>query len=231
MNKIMLVSDYDDTLTNEKDKIKINLKYIKKFMKNNIFVIATGRSYISIKQRLKIDMQGLTPDYLITNHGASIINNNNEVIHTNIIEKEVVNKILELINKEKTHKINFYGSKKFNGNINKIMLVFKNIEEAINVFNKIKNTDLVTTYLINRKGKLPKVEIISKDINKAKAIKFLEKLENPSKVEVIGDGPQDIEMIKEYSGNCVVNSDVEVKEISKKQYKYVYELIKELQEN
>lgn len=49
-NKIMLVSDYDDTLTIEKEK---NLKHIKKFMKKNIFVIATGRSYISIKQRLK----------------------------------------------------------------------------------------------------------------------------------------------------------------------------------
>ena len=81
----MLVSDYDDTLNIEKEK---NLKYIKKFMKNNIFVIATGRSYISIKQRLKIDMNGLTPDYLITNHGATILNNKNEVINTNFIEKE-----------------------------------------------------------------------------------------------------------------------------------------------
>ena len=224
----MLVSDYDDTLTIEKEK---NLKYIKMFMKSNIFVIATGRSYISIKQRLKLDMKGLTPNYLITNHGATIINNNNKVINTSFIEKEVVDKILQLINREKIHKINYYGSKKFNGDINKIMLTFKNIEDATGVFNIIKNTDLVTTYLINRKGKMPKVEIINKNTNKAKAIKVIEELEKPSKIEVIGDGTQDIEMIKEYNGNCVVNAIDKVKKISKKQYKYVYELIKELQDN
>lgn len=227
-NKIMLVSDYDDTLNIEKEK---NLKYIKMFMKSNIFVIATGRSYISIKQRLKLDMKGLTPNYLITNHGATIINNNNKVINTSFIEKEVVDKILQLINREKIHKINYYGSKKFNRDINKIMLTFKNIEDATGVFNIIKNTDLVTTYLINRKGKMPKVEIINKNTNKAKAIKVIEELEKPSKIEVIGDGTQDIEMIKEYNGNCVVNAIDKVKKISKKQYKYVYELIKELQDN
>ena len=88
-----------------------------------------------------------------------------------------------------------------------------------------------TTYLINRKGKMPKVEIINKNTNKAKAIKVIEELEKPSKIEVIGDGTQNIEMIKEYNGNCVVNAIDKVKKISKKQYKYVYELIKELQDN
>ena len=222
----MLVSDYDDTLNIEKEK---NLKYIKKFMKNNIFVIATGRSYISIKQRLKIDMNGLMPDYLITNHGATILNNKNEVINTHFIEKEIVNKILTLIDKKITYKINFYGTKKFNENINKIMLIFKSIDEATDTFNKIKKANLVTVYLINREGKFPKVEIINKKVNKAKAIEFIEKLENPSKIEVIGDGTQDIEMIKKYNGNCMFNAVDKVKEISKKQYKYVYKLIEELE--
>lgn len=225
-NKTLLVSDYDDTLNIEKEK---NLKYIKKFMKNNIFVIATGRSYISIKQRLKIDMNGLMPDYLITNHGATILNNKNEVINTHFIEKEIVNKILTLIDKKITYKINFYGAKKFNENINKIMLIFKSIDEATDTFNKIKKSNLVTVYLINREGKFPKVEIINKNLNKAKAIEFIEKLENPNKIEVIGDGTQDIEMIKKYNGNCMFNAVDKVKEISKKQYKYVYKLIEELE--
>ena len=225
-NKTLLVSDYDDTLNIEKEK---NLKYIKKFMKNNIFVIATGRSYISIKQRLKIDMNGLMPDYLITNHGATILNNKNEVINTHFIEKEIVNKILTLIDKKIKYKINFYGAKKFNENINKIMLIFKSIDEATDTFNKIKKANLVTVYLINREGKFPKVEIINKKVNKAKAIEFIEKLENPNKIEVIGDGTQDIEMIKKYNGNCMFNAVDKVKEISKKQYKYVYKLIEELE--
>lgn len=224
----MLVSDYDDTLTIEKEK---NLKHIKKFMKKNIFVIATGRSYISIKQRLKKDMQGLIPNYLITNHGATIINNKNEVINTSFIEVEIINKILSFINKEKILKISYCGSKKFNKNINKVMIIFKDVNDAINAFNKIKNAEIVTAYLINRLGKLPKVELINKNTNKAKSIKYIEKVENPYKIEVIGDGLQDIEMIQEYKGNCMTNAAEEVKQISKKQYKYVYELIQELQSN
>lgn len=224
----MLVSDYDDTLNIGKEK---NLEYIKKFMKNNIFVIATGRSYISIKQQLKTDMQGLIPHYLITNHGATIINNKNEVINTSFIEVEIINKILSLINKEKILKISYCGSKKFNKNINKVMIIFKDVNDAINAFNKIKNAEIVTAYLINRLGKLPKVELINKNTNKAKSIKYIEKVENPYKIEVIGDGLQDIEMIQEYKGNCMTNAVEEVKQISKKQYKYVYELIQELQSN
>lgn len=42
----MLVTDYDDTLTIEKEK---NLKYIKKFMKNNILLIVIEKFYIFIK--------------------------------------------------------------------------------------------------------------------------------------------------------------------------------------
>lgn len=224
----MLVSDYDDTLNIGKEK---NLEYIKKFMKNNIFVIATGRSYISIKQQLKTDMQGLIPHYLITNHGATIINNKNEVINTSFIEVEIINKILSFINKEKILKIIYCGSKKFNKNINKVMIIFKDVNDAINAFNKIKNAEIVTAYLINRLGKLPKVELINKNTNKAKSIKYIEKVENPYKIEVIGDGLQDIEMIQEYKGNCMTNAAEEVKQISKKQYKYVYELIQELQSN
>ena len=111
------------------------------------------------------------------------------------------------------------------------MLTFTNIDDAIGTYNKIKKTNLVNTYLINRRGKLPKVEIINKNTNKAESIKYIEKLENPNKIEVIGDGPQDIEMIKEYKGNCVTNAVREVKKISKKEYKYVYELIQELEDN
>ncbi len=42
----MLVTDYDDTLNIEKE---LNLKYIKKFMKNNILLIVIEKFYIFIK--------------------------------------------------------------------------------------------------------------------------------------------------------------------------------------
>lgn len=41
----LLASDYDDTFYLSDEGIKNNILKVKEFMKNNIFVIATGRSY------------------------------------------------------------------------------------------------------------------------------------------------------------------------------------------
>ena len=63
-NKLLLISDYDGTIT------KRDLKRIKKFRKKHLFAIATGRYFEAIYKELikyKIDV-----DYLIFNNGAEI---------------------------------------------------------------------------------------------------------------------------------------------------------------
>ena len=77
--KKFLVSDYDGTFyLNDKDIIN-NIKKVNDFRKRgNIFVIATGRSFLDFTKKLQqFDIQY---DYLIINHGATILNKNHEII-------------------------------------------------------------------------------------------------------------------------------------------------------
>ncbi len=68
--KKILVSDYDGTFYINEDDIKNNIKKVKEFRnKNNIFVIATGRSYYDFEK--KLDKYPFKYDYLILNHGAT----------------------------------------------------------------------------------------------------------------------------------------------------------------
>ena len=74
------------------------------------------------------------------------------------------------------------------------------------------------------------IEIISKEINKSKAIKLLADYYNLDKNEIytIGDGYSDIQMVKDYNGFAMEDSVEELKIVAKKEYKSVSELINEL---
>lgn len=76
------------------------------------------------------------------------------------------------------------------------------------------------------------VEIISNEINKSKAIDLLLNRLNILKENVytIGDGYSDIEMIKDFNGYAMKKSVVELKEVAKKEYDSVSELINEIME-
>ena len=76
MNKKVLVVDYDRTLYINHNDMLNNIKAIDKFRsKGNIFIIATGRTYNSLKN--EIDKYGINYDYLILNHGALVIKKDN----------------------------------------------------------------------------------------------------------------------------------------------------------
>ena len=94
--KKILFSDYDNTLYKNDESIKNNVKYINKFVKvGNMFSIASGRSYIDIKDEL--NRYNIPFNYLILNHGATILDNNLNIIKYYIINKDVVKDIYNLI--------------------------------------------------------------------------------------------------------------------------------------
>ena len=79
MNKKVLVVDYDRTLFINNNDMLNNIKAINNFRsKGNIFVIATGRTYSSLKK--EIDKHKIQYDYLILNHGALVIKNDNTAL-------------------------------------------------------------------------------------------------------------------------------------------------------
>ena len=78
MNKKILVSDYDQTFYLNDEDVEINKEAVDRFRKEgNIFVIATGRSYFDFHN--KVNMYNFDYDYVIINHGATILDKNNNI--------------------------------------------------------------------------------------------------------------------------------------------------------
>ena len=75
----LLVSDYDQTFYLNDNDIENNKIYVNKFMDSgNLFVIATGRSYLDFHN--KLDIYDFNYNYAILNHGTTIIDKNNKVL-------------------------------------------------------------------------------------------------------------------------------------------------------
>lgn len=228
----ILISDYDQTFyINDKD-IEKNKLLVKKFRtEGNIFVFATGRSYEDFK--LAVDKYSLEYDYAIINHGATVLNEEEQIISNYEIPDSIIESIKQDLQVEKS--IRHFCCRKFESrldfdsrNLTKINIRYNSKEEAMQI-NEIINkkySKYVNSYYVPNNS----IEIISSKTNKSNAINILLNHLNLNKKEVyvIGDGYSDIEMIKDFSGYAMQNCVEELKEMAKKQYNSVSELIKEL---
>ena len=245
--KKILVSDYDKTFYLNDEDIEKNKIAVEKFRKQgNVFVIATGRSYYDIQK--KINEYKINYDYLIINHGASILSEKDEIIYNFSIENEIISKIrndlevniqnmkVDLENdtsKTQTNKYFCCKGKASRLDFNNKDLTKINIkldsEEMANKINNMMNdkySENINCYKVSNDI----VEIIFKEINKSKAIKLLADyydLDNKF-IYTIGDGYSDIEMIKNFNGYAMKDSVEELKKVAKKEYESVSELINEI---
>ena len=227
--KNVLISDYDETFYIDEDDIKKNISALEKYRnKDNIFIIATGRSYENFKEHVKAHK--FPYDYLILNHGATIVNSTGEMIYDSNIDDKIISDLVDDLHIDRSKK-HFFCSQLINiddiknKNISKINVLYNSIEETIEI-NKLiskKYGQYISTY-INRRNSL---EIVSKDTNKATAIEYLLKKVKllDANIYVIGDGYSDVRMVKEFRGFAIKNSIDEVKEWAKKEYNSVSELI------
>ena len=228
----MLVSDYDKTFYLNDDDIEINKKCIDTFRENgNIFVIATGRSYLDFKKAS--NSHGLKYDYVILNHGATIIDNKDNILYNEYMEDGIARKIKDFLRLDKTIS-NFCCSLlesrvDFNHKeITKINAKYSTLEDALDVYKKILNTysTRINIYHVSTYT----VEIVSNKVNKAEGISFLANKLNLNKdfIYTIGDSYSDIEMIKNYNGYCMSDSKEDVKKVAIEEVDSVSKLIKSL---
>ena len=224
----ILVSDYDKTFYTDEENIKINIEKVNQFMKTNIFVINTGRSYFDFKK--KEEIYNIKYNYLVLNHGASIIKNN-QIIYNILINNNIKNQIInDLDIKYSTEIFTCSGLESRltleNDNLTKIHIKYKNEKKAKQIYSRITNKygNFVVVYLIS-KGK--GIEIVSKKTNKGIATKEIAKLENIKKENIytIGDDASDLEMIKNFNGYAMKNATDEIKKYALKEFDNVYELI------
>lgn len=232
INKKILVSDYDQTFYLNDADIEKNKIAIREFReKGNIFVIATGRSIFDFKN--KLDIYKFDYDYVIINHGSTILDKDDNIIYNFSINKEIIDNLVKDLEIEKTIKLfccSMLESRvDFNyNNLTKIHATYNDKETAINISEKLnkKYNEYVNAYFVTGNA----VEIISKDTDKSYAIELLSNdLEiDQNHVYTIGDGYSDIEMVRDYNGYCMKKSVNELKIIAKKEYESVSELVKEI---
>lgn len=231
-NKKIFVSDYDQTFYLNDEDIEKNKIAINEFRKKgNIFVIATGRSYFDFQN--KVDEYNLNYDYVIINHGATILDKNNNILINFPIKNEIIPHIKNDLQLEKSIK-GFCCSElesrvDFNHkSLTKINVRYNSKEEAMKINDNInaKYFEFVNSYYVT----INSLEIISNKTNKSKAIDLLiNKLKlSKENVYTIGDGYSDIEMVKNFNGYAMKKSVDELKKVAKKEYDSVSELINEI---
>lgn len=233
--KKILVSDYDQTFYLSDEDIEKNKIAINRFReKGNIFVIATGRSFFDFKN--KSDLYDIDYDYVIINHGATILNKNNNITYNFSINNEIIDELKQDLEIEKSMKT-FCCSELESRvdfdykNLTKIHVKYNDKETAMTINDKInkKYDKYINAYFVTGNA----IEIIAKETDKSFAIELLLKDLEVSKncVYTIGDGYSDIEMIRNFNGYCMKESVDELKALAEKEYESVSSLVNDLMED
>lgn len=226
--KKMLVSDYDDTFYISDEDIIKNIKLVEKYSDEMIFMIATGRSYFDYNK--KKDKYNIKSEYVILNHGATIIKND-EIIYNVEIENDVKNELIKDLKIENSEKI-FTCSKKESrldiehDDLTKIHIKYPSSEYALEIYNIVneKYSKHLNFFLVSDRTA---IEIVSNFSNKKNAILKVMKLENIKKnnVYTIGDGDTDYEMLSYFNGYIMENSSNSLQKLKLPRVKSVSELI------
>ena len=231
-DKKIIVSDYDETFYINDEDIEKNKTAVREFeAKGNLFIIATGRSYLDFKNKVK-DYH-INYNYAILNHGATIIDRNDNIIYNFPMDNEVIKKMKDEINTEKS--VRFFCCSALESRVDithrdltKIHIKYHTKEEAMLINKTLNNkyAQYINSYYVSGDS----VEVISNKINKSKSIRLLTQKFNmdTKNIYTIGDGFSDIEMVKDFNGYCMEDSVEELKKVAKKAYKSVSELITEV---
>lgn len=209
----LLATDFDRTFYTNNIDLKRNIDNLPKFRERNKFVIITGRSYGDF---INLTKNSIKTDYLIVNHGATILKDD-EIIKSIYISESTKKKIMELFD---FNKITYFAShdKDSRVDINTLDLSKINIQLSDNLVAKKaadyinENFSDIEAYISMRHKN--HIEIVNKKANKANAIRYVSNLEKINKhlIYTVGDGYTDIEMIKQFNGYAISDAVDELKE-------------------
>lgn len=233
LERKMLVSDYDGTYNLHNDKtnnIQKNNLFVSSFIdSNNIFMFATGRTYNSIydefvKYNLRANYISCANGNVLFDSKFNLINYN-RISYQNLLILKDYYDLFEFIEKK-----NPYGETADN-----------EIVEYCLIYNSYLSKNKFLEFLL-KKGNFSyyheptnplMIHIFEKDNNKFESIQFVSQKENvnPKNIFTIGDGYNDIAMIKNYNGFSMNNSPQDVKDESLGNYSSVSTLIKDIQKS
>lgn len=228
----ILASDLDGTIIRDKKISTTDYYYIKKFFEENIFIIATGRDYVSFKNA--VDRYNLFFNYAVLCNGGVVITKNNIVIFSNNISNNIVRNILTvllefdnfntiILSKTKSTLIfNSYEEMrdflKYMCFENDIVSITIELEKDIESSTKriYEYMSPYTDYIEILKNGLY-IDIVAKNADKSNAIRWIinNYIEGYDEIITIGDGGNDIGMLKitqnSFTFYC---SDIEIKNVA-----------------
>lgn len=203
---ILIVSDYDGTLKKDEniEDLKKNLKILRAFLIDNIDVmISTGRLYKSI--RLEVDRFKIPFNYMSCANGNILFDKDfRTIFKTNINSKMLndlrpyYNQILEITpldeygmittNKPIEYLIHLVEEQEVRRQIVQLLLSSPNVDYCTDDSSKYA----IHVFTLSNKTKT--IEIVKNRLKLSQA-----------KIYAIGDGVNDIDMIKKYNGLIVGN--------------------------
>lgn len=206
----LLASDYDKTLKNGSIILKLNLKYLKKFIQDgNIFLLNTGRPYQSIKK--EIIKYNIPYHYLSCNDGNILFNHKDQVIYISNLEKIIEKELLDL-----TNIFNFQIIPiKYLSNVLEYEIIISKLNKLF-----LLNLDKIMIkynmcYKIFKEKEIH-IYIYSNLVSKSKPIDYIKKKENimDTNIYTVGDNINDLEMLRDYNGYAMYHASKEIKEIA-----------------
>ena len=232
--KKILISDYDGTFYQNDIDINKNIDKVNEFrFLDNLFVLATGRSYVDLKA--KIDKYKIPYDYLILNQGALLLSKDLEILKVFTLDKKLVDNILEYVSNNKdiydVVLIDVFKKRVTDtSNVVKIMLKLYSYNKAFEVKNYIdKSYENIRSYLV-RDEEHYLVEIVPINASKSLMIEKILEIEKIKRNNVftVGNGINDIDMIRDYNGYRMRMSCDELNSITNKVVDSVNCLISEI---
>lgn len=216
----MIVSDYDNTIkrfygipnTIQKIDLILDLRYIKKFIEEgNLFNISSKRTITSIRE--EIEKYKVPYSYITANGGLVTFDKNDKLIYAEYLEKEMLIAIEELSKKTNLlenltmYDVNGNKQKELKDELISVGLTVRNVRDTIAFFKSL-NIDLGKYHLSHKRFGFS----ISNVVNKKIGIDLLlEKMDNkPEEIITVGDSFHDIEMIYEYNGWCIKDSELDL---------------------
>lgn len=227
----ILASDFDDTMyfLDNPELNKKNSEAINKFISHgNILCVITGRNYTDLK--LLLEENNIKYSYLICEDGAKIFNNMDYSLDTVNLDKEEIEKTVEVLDKLGC---DYYLDDGYNitNNYNdcvKIVVNCDDKEEQDKIVEKVKEKINIHVY-----ASRTHINIIHKTVNKKNALKKLFNLENLNYnlLHVIGDNDNDYEMLEAFNGAVIKKHHQKLDSLEKDEYETLSDYIEELMKN
>ena len=227
----LFVSDYDDTFYINEEGIKKNIEMVKKWKeKGNLFAFATGRDYADFKKAK--EKYSLIYDYVILNHGTTILDSNDQILYNEIINEECIHSLKEKLEEDsfEIYTASSLESKKDLNypDITKITVTYIFPEDAARMDEELRDAyyEYLHIYLVSP----CRIEMIPRGVNKRTGVDYLIKKCNIDENDVycIGDGHSDVPMVRKYHGGCMVNSIPSLSDYAENRYESVADYLEEI---